>query len=143
MSPIRPEDLDRYPDDWEEIRAAVAVRSGGRCECTGQCGSFHCCGRCGAPNHVLVHRNRDAPDNWRRCLAPDPCVSSEGWLPAVQIVLTVAHLDHHPETRDLEKLLHLCQLCHNRLDAPIRAARRSAREAERAGQRVMFGGVAP
>ena len=38
------------------------------------------------------------------------------------VVLTVMHLDHTPENCDPENLKAACQLCHNRYDAPVRAA---------------------
>lgn len=44
-----------------------------------------------------------------------------------KIVLTVAHLDHTPENCADDNLLHLCQRCHNRYDAPTRAAGIKAR----------------
>lgn len=52
-----------------------------------------------------------------------------------KIVLTVAHLDHKPENCDDANLLHLCQSCHNRYDAPVRAAgiKSRARAARAAG----------
>jgi 5-methylcytosine-specific restriction endonuclease McrA len=37
------------------------------------------------------------------------------------VVLTIAHLDHNPENCDRDNLRALCQLCHNRYDAPVRA----------------------
>ena len=36
--PIRPENRDRYPANWPEISAAIKARSGGQCECLGECG---------------------------------------------------------------------------------------------------------
>jgi hypothetical protein len=42
-----------------------------------------------------------------------------------RVVLTVAHVhDDRPEAAELLNLAALCQLCHNRHDAPARAARR-------------------
>lgn len=50
-------------------------------------------------------------------------------LKTVEIVLTIAHLDHQPENCDPDNLRAWCQRCHNRYDAPHRrrnaAARRS------------------
>lgn len=40
------------------------------------------------------------------------------------VVLTVAHLDHDHTHLDPERVAALCQLCHNGLDAPVRARRR-------------------
>jgi len=37
------------------------------------------------------------------------------------VVLTVAHLDHHPANCDPDNLRALCQRCHNQYDAPVRA----------------------
>lgn len=42
----------------------------------------------------------------------------------VQVVLTIAHLDHMPENCDPENLRALCQACHNRYDAKHRAETR-------------------
>lgn len=42
-----------------------------------------------------------------------------------KVVLTCAHVhDHRPESASLLNLAALCQRCHNRHDAPLRAARR-------------------
>jgi len=42
----------------------------------------------------------------------------------VQVVLTIAHLDHQPENCDPSNLRALCQACHNRYDAKHRAETR-------------------
>lgn len=86
--PIKPENRDRYPENWAEIRLAILERAGGRCEF------------CGAKNYE-----------------PHPITGS-------LVILTIAHLDHQPENCDLSNLRALCQLCHNRYDAPSRAWRR-------------------
>ena len=47
MSPIRPENRDRYPADWKAISERIRTkRSGGRCECLGECGRGTHVGRC-------------------------------------------------------------------------------------------------
>ena len=43
------------------------------------------------------------------------------------VVLTCAHLDHTPEHVDPSNLRAWCQRCHNRYDAPMRAAGIKAR----------------
>lgn len=101
MSPIRPSERGRYPREWPLIVARIRERSGNRCECTGQCGLDHG-GRCRA-RHQEPH-----PDTLRR------------------VVLTTMHLDHVPEHCDDANLLHACQRCHNRYDAPHR--RRGVRD---------------
>lgn len=79
--PIRPENLHRYPRDWNEISARIRFeRARGRCECTAQCGLTHPGGRCPAV-HEEIH-----PDT------------------GSVVGLTTAHLNHTPEdVRDVGK----------------------------------------
>ena len=65
----------------------------------------HCCEQCGAANYK-----------------PNPVTGST-------VVLTVAHLDHDVTNNAMSNLKALCQLCHNRLDAKMRA--RHAKETRR------------
>lgn len=92
MSPIKPENRGRYPKDWKAIRAQVLERAGHRCE--------------GSPRY---------PDCRAADREPHPVTGS-------RVVLTVAHLDHTPETRDLDKLRALCQRCHLTMDRDHRVA---------------------
>lgn len=97
--PIRPENRARYPKDWKTaIVPAIRLRSGNRCE--------------GSPAYPGCRaENGEA----------HPVTGS-------RVVLTVAHLDHDDiETRDLSRLRHWCQRCHNTYDAPVRAAGLRAR----------------
>jgi len=114
--PIRPENKDRYPANWPEIRRSILDRAGNRCEI------------CGVPNHAFGYRSKwgqfveiegyeDDPDFWDGNTA----------LKIVRIVLTIMHLDHQPENCDPANLKAACQLCHNRYDAPVRAAGRKRR----------------
>lgn len=117
--PIRPENKDRYPKNWKsEVVPHIRARSGNRCECTGQCGLRHGGGidtdepvRCKALNGDIINPDADMADMRR-------------------VVLTVAHLNHTPEDCADENLLHMCQGCHNRYDAPTR--RRGIQERARA-----------
>lgn len=105
--PIRPENKDRYPKDWKTVVVPrIRARSGNRCECTGQCGMTfgHVHVRCGAWNGMPIDE-----------------------IEGPKIVLTVMHLNHQPEDCRDENLLHACQGCHNRYDAPVRAAGIKAR----------------
>ena len=106
--PIRPENRSRYPKDWPEIRARIRHRSGNRCECTGQCGG-HPGIRC-AWTHLALKENAKGNECY--------------------VMLTVMHLDHHPENNSDDNLLHACQGCHNRYDAPMR--RQGIKERKRA-----------
>lgn len=91
--PIRPSEKARYPKDWKAISARIRRRSGGQCECLGECG---------------LHR---APKGW----TPWRCMERNGrpafWARG-RVVLTVAHLDHQPEHCDDDNLKAMCQRCH-------------------------------
>lgn len=124
LMPIRPENKARYPKDWKTVVVPrIRARSGNRCECTGQCGVQHpdfvmvqaaeppvirMPNRCGRENGDYIDNGKDAID-WPR------------------VVLTVAHLNHTPEHCDDANLLHLCQGCHLRYDAPRKHAEMKAR----------------
>ncbi|MEX3929793.1 hypothetical protein AB4Y36_38280 [Paraburkholderia sp. BR10936] len=90
--PIKPENADRYPADWPEIRAAIIERAHNRCE--------------GSPRYP-----------WCRALngAPHPVTGS-------RVVLTVAHLDHTPEHCEPANLRAWCQRCHLAYDSALHAA---------------------
>ena len=129
--PIRPENVDRYPDDWNHISDVIRFgRAGGRCECCGECGLDH--------EHPIV-RAPDAPEE--RCHAvhakPHPVTGSN-------VILTTAHLDHQLENSDdaggvfvelpLERsnLRAMCQGCHLHYDRDHHAERaRQTREERR------------
>ena len=91
--PIRPEERNRYPKDWDSISRWVRFdRAVYRCECDGRCGHDHG-GRCNA-----MHNEKH------------PITKSV-------VVLTVAHLDHTPENSNPENLLAMCQRCHLAYDS--------------------------
>lgn len=105
--PIRPENRNRYPKNWKEISHNIRFeRGGGRCECQGQCG--------------IDHNNDPLSDGTGRCMAehqkPHPRTGSN-------VILTCAHY-HHAEIEDCgdNDLFGACQQCHNKYDAPMRAA---------------------
>jgi len=56
----------------------------------------------------------------------------------VFVVLTTAHLDQNPAHNERSILKALCQMCHNRLDAPHRAHRRRLRHDREVGQKSLF-----
>ena len=96
MSPIRPSEKARYPKDWKAISLRIRARSGGQCECEGECG---------------LHRVHPGP---RRCTEFNGFKAE--WAKG-KVVLTVAHLDHQPENCADENLKAMCQRCHLRYDA--------------------------
>lgn len=68
----------KYPADWKLISLRIRERSGGQCECDGECG---------------LHRTTPGP---RRCAERnhEPARWARG-----RVVLTVAHLNHDPPIR--------------------------------------------
>jgi hypothetical protein len=106
--PIRPENKDRYPDNWQTIRRSILERSLSRCE------------RCGVENYAEGWR--DPNGLFVECL--DESVGLDYHLQKdafagkkpFRVVLTIAHLDHCPENNDPDNLKALCQRCHNRHD---------------------------
>lgn len=121
MSPIRPENRDRYPSDWKGISYRIRTeRAAHRCECNGECG-----------------RPADHLDDGR-------CRNTNG-RPAYgtgsRVVLTVAHLDHTPENCADDNLKAMCQGCHLHYDRDHHAeTRRRVIREERAasGQGVLL-----
>lgn len=93
--PIKPENRARYPKNWKEISLRIRERSGGRCECSGECG---------------LHRTTGGP---RRCEERHGLAAK--WANG-KVILTVAHLDHMPENCEPENLKAMCQRCHLRYD---------------------------
>jgi hypothetical protein len=109
--PIRPENRARYPKDWRTaIVPAVRARSGNRCE--------------GSPAYPECRAINGEPH---------PVTGSK-------VVLTVAHLDHDDlETRDISRMRHWCQRCHNTYDQPHRQRNASVTRHEKRGQPNLFG----
>lgn len=95
--PIRPENQDRYPNNWASISSGIKIdRAGGRCECAGECGR--------PAGHLLGDgrcRNRHG----------EPAYGTGS-----KVVLTTAHLDHTPEHCDPANLKAMCQGCHLHYD---------------------------
>lgn len=145
--PIRPENRDRYPENWPEIRESILKRAGYRCE------------RCGVAQYAVGHRDasgrfvgirgniyadlagngRSYPSCARLTYAEARQWADESnaaqWFDddrrLIVIVLTIAHIDDpSPENCDPSNLLALCQRCHNQHDAAERAAGRRRRKAE-------------
>jgi hypothetical protein len=126
--PIKPENRGRYPADWRAVRERILARAGNRCE------------RCGAPNGRTIRRLKDLPAFW--VLAEYACTQlfcgGAELLPSVQVVLTVAHLNHTPEDCRDEVLQALCQRCHNVLDMPHRQANAAETRAKKLRQQSLF-----
>lgn len=118
-----PFDRSKYPEDWEAVSKQIRTeRSGGRCECTGECG---------------LHSTNPGP---RRCTERNG--DKAKWAKG-NVVLTVAHLDAKdgvckcdPLCSNPEHLKAMCQRCHLRYDHPrhVANARRTRFERKACGE---------
>jgi 5-methylcytosine-specific restriction endonuclease McrA len=71
---------------------------------------------------AISKRIRERADNLcEHCGIPNGSRRENAAGKMVNIVLTVAHLDHQPENCADKNLAALCQKCHNSYDAPMRA----------------------
>ena len=128
--PIKPENRSRYPANWGRIRAAILARAG------------NCCEKCKVANGARIARgagrfadtymtddaevfDADTGESLGRVRMSDYEVKN-----MVDIVLTIAHLDHQPENCDPANLRAWCQMHHLRHDAKHHAetARTTRRE---------------
>jgi len=110
--PIRPENKNRYPKNWKEIREKILTRAGQVRDEAGKIIKEACCEWCKAENH-MDHPIRD-----------------------FDVVLTVAHMDHMPENCEDDNLFALCQWCHNSYDAQNRAKNRKINKLKKINKEV-------
>lgn len=115
--PIKPENRSRYPANWKDIRAAILERAGHRCE------------KCKAVNGTRICRGVDRDEGTYMTSDAEVYDAETGELlgqihmsdyhvgKMVDIVLTIAHLDHVPENCAPGNLRAWCQRCHLRYDA--------------------------
>jgi len=103
-----------YPKNWREISDAIKARSGGQCQCEGECG---------------LHRTTPGP---RRCTEVQgfPARWARG-----KVMLTVHHLNQDPTDNRPENLRAMCQRCHLRCDVALH--QRNAAETRRRKKRVV------
>lgn len=131
--PIKPENKARYPSNWKDIRAQILERA------------YDCCEQCKVPNRERIARGDGGDvDTYMLNDANVYCantgkhlgrkrMSDYNVLRMVDIVLTIAHLDHVPENCAPENLKALCQRCHLRYDAVHHAeTARATRHARKA-----------
>lgn len=131
-----PIDYKRYPANWKsEIVPRILSRANG------------CCEKCGLQNgekltSVGLRLSENGKTKVRRFWVRDPSdlIRMEPFIVAgstkqVRVILTVAHLDHDEENKDIddERLRAWCQHCHLSYDAEEkmrRLAETSRREAD-------------
>jgi 5-methylcytosine-specific restriction endonuclease McrA len=116
--PISAENRERYPKNWQDIRAAILERAESRCEF------------CGVPNGALIIRGHGAEagtfimatsgaiyDAQTGALLGYAQRSEYAGRQLTRVILTTAHLDHMPEHNDPANLRALCCRCHLLWDA--------------------------
>jgi len=128
-----PCDYSKYPANWKtEIRPRILARAGEVRNEAGEIIKEAECEWCKAPNH----RYRLFIPGSTRIIyrGPNEVPTSKD----VQIILTIAHLDHDLTNNDDENLAALCQGCHLKHDAGQHAeTARETREAK-TGQISLF-----
>jgi hypothetical protein len=112
-----PAKLSDYPSNWKAISREVRERSGGQCECTGECGLHR---TTGGPRRCEEHNGQ--PAQWARG----------------KIVLTVAHLCHNTRCRLRKHLKAMCQRCHLRYDVKLHTRHRRERWRREVGQATLW-----
>lgn len=119
--PIRPENRHRYPPEWPQIRRRILARAGYCCEVCGLfdrawgwrdgAGEFH---QVGKSTLIAAKQRRGGP----RVKPPFELRVGRMTVRVIEIVLTIAHLDHRPENCADENLRAMCQRCHLHYDLP-------------------------
>lgn len=125
--PIKTQNKARYPAEWKQIRAAILERAG------------HVCEKCKAPNRARIARGAGSDDGTYMLDTGEVYCAETGKLLGrcrhsdyelarmVDVVLTIAHLDHVPENCDPDNLRAWCQRCHLHYDRQHHHATRNAR----------------
>lgn len=138
--PIKPENRDRYPKDWKQIRARILDRAGHQCE------------QCKAPNRTRIARGGgdDAGTYMLDTGAVFDATNGEQLgitrhsdydvARMTDVVLTIAHLDHTPENCADENLKALCQRCHLAYDKDHHAANAYSTRRNKCATGDLFGG---
>lgn len=139
--PIKPENKARYPKNWLQIRAAILARAGNACE------------KCKAPNRARIARGAgDDEGTYMLDTADVYCADTGKHLGQcrmsdyevgrmVDVVLTIAHLDHVPENCADDNLRAWCQRCHLRYDQQHHQANAQATRKSRLAVADLFDAV--
>ena len=106
--PIRAENKSLYPKDWKAISLAIRNAANWRCE--------------GSPDYPSCRAQNGQPH---------PETGSK-------VVLTVAHLDHHPPNVDRTNLRAWCQRCHLNYDRHRHVANAAWNRRKRLGTADLF-----
>ena len=135
--PIKKENKHLYPDNWLDIRDVVTERAGCSCEkCQVRNRACICRGKVNGKD-VYQYENGEICDAEDGTFLGEAYVGSlEGDVRFIEVVCTVAHLDHDPTNNSLDNLRFWCQRCHNRYDRSHR--NQTMREGKLKGQNKLF-----
>ena len=129
--PIKKENKNRYPKDWDVISRYVReFRAGNKCEVCG-IENYRVIKRCsGGRYRDLTSQEWELVHFWVAKLEVklEKVLKHFGFT---RIVLTVGHLDHTPENNDYSNLRAMCQYCHNCYDMPMRVLNRDSAQRDR------------
>lgn len=143
-----PFDRKKYPPDWEQRRERILQRAGQVLDKTGAILKQACCEKCGVENRAFVFRGiLHGKEVFQYADAriynypsgkflkideyfPIEPASGDPAQSAIEIVLTIAHLDHDETNWSVkdERLAAYCQQCHLRYDAPEKRRRRAKKK---------------
>jgi len=133
--PIKPENKDKYPDNWKAISYDIRVnRAKNRCEV------------CGIKNYLIIRRlagdkyREPSQEEWdmihaRIRYSHSTFSESLKYHGFIRVVLTVAHLDHNPRNCEYSNLKAMCQKCHNNYDKEHR--KQTRRKSKLKGQMAL------
>lgn len=136
--PIKPENRARYPKEWPAIRERILARAG------------NCCEKCKAPNRQRIARGggddagtymldtAEVFDDQTGDRLGQIRMSDYDVARMVDVVLTIAHLDHTPENCAEENLRAWCQKCHLAYDHDHHRANAQATRRARSGTLELF-----
>lgn len=133
--PIKPENRQRYPADWKQVRERILRRANWRCEHQG------CQARHGVTGYWLDGKWVDMPSAlWESgAKVGDRINCADGvQIKIIKIVLTIAHLDHQPENCADDNLRAWCQRHHLAYDAKHHAQTAYATRKARANTLELF-----
>ena len=108
--PIKPENKARYPANWKDIRAAILERAGNCCEWSNCAVANHAIGYWIGGSFRQIRMKGDGMPTFDQCAQMGQ--ARNAGLKVIEIVLTIAHLDHTPEHCDPSNLLAMCQRHH-------------------------------
>jgi hypothetical protein len=138
--PIKKENRALYPKNWLAIRAELMKRSGGRCECHGECGTRH------ISNPREIRRSEGAIyiTAEKRCDKRHGDHLKWGFAPKSKnpvsrnVVLTTAHLNHNPRDSRRRNLLLCCQACHLAIDLELHMKHAAETRLRKSSQKPLF-----